>query len=272
MNEIENQKSKIKNSPELWDAVWRNPPNADVHRYACAQEAHTIRWQRIEQRVHARFGGFARLNVIEIGAGAGTNAALMAARGANVTVLDYSPQALAQARDLFAANQAQGSFVQANALALPDAVREHFDLAMSFGLNEHFTGQERVEIFRAHYDALRPGGIAFISVPNAYNPPYRAFKWFAQATHKWKLGVEIPFTRAELLNITAQIGASDPEFFGDSFIESWQFVNPWRYLRKRIGPPPVPDAARLRPERGTPLDERWSYATVLVFQKHKDDT
>jgi hypothetical protein len=135
---------------------------------------------------------------------------------------------------------------------------------MSFGLNEHFTGPERTQIFRSHLDALRPGGVAIVSVPNARNAPYRASKWVAERTGRWKLGVEVPFTHAELEAICARLGVSDFELFGDSFAYSLQFVNPWAYLRRALG---RPERTRRRPERGTPLDARWSYATVLLMAR-----
>jgi 2-polyprenyl-3-methyl-5-hydroxy-6-metoxy-1,4-benzoquinol methylase len=252
------------NTPELWNDIWRARTDADQHRANVAREELSIRWQRIEERVRARFGGFEGLDVIEIGAGAGTNAAAMAKRGASATVLDYSPNALAKARELFEANGVEGEFVQANALDLPEKIRGRFDIAMSFGLNEHFTGEERDGIFRAHLDALREGGVAIISIPNARNAPYRASKWLAERTGRWKLGVEVPFTRRELEAICGRLGVTDPEFFGDSFAWSLQFVNPWAYLRRARG---RPEKVKARPERGTPLDERWSYATVVLMPR-----
>src|SRR5581483_1372106 len=255
------------NTPQLWDKVWQHQPSAEEHRYNLALEAHTIRWQRIEKRVGAAFGGFEQLRVIEMGAGAGTNAGLMAQRGAQVTISDYSERALAQAREFFKANDLRAEFVQANALDLPAALREKFDVALSFGLAEHFSGADRVQIFRSHLDALRGGGMAFVSVPNAFNVPYRAFKWVAETTGRWKLGVEIPFTHRELQRICAQLDVTDCEFFGDSFLTSLQFVNPWRYARKRLARPRSFEIARISKEVGTPLDERWSYATVLVMRR-----
>jgi 2-polyprenyl-3-methyl-5-hydroxy-6-metoxy-1,4-benzoquinol methylase len=252
------------NTPELWDEIWRSQTSAEEHRANVAREELTIRWQRIEERVRARFGGFDQLRVVEIGAGAGTNAAAMAKRGASVTILDYSSEALGKARGLFAANDLEADFVAANALELPDEVRGQFDIAMSFGLNEHFTGPERDAIFRAHLDALGDGGIAIISVPNARNAPYRASKWVAERTGRWKLGVEVPFTRRELEEICDRLGVNRAEFFGDSFAYSLQFVNPWAYIRRARG---RPEKVRQRPERGTPLDERWSYATVVVMPR-----
>ena len=253
------------NTPELWDDIWRSSTTAEEHRANVAREELSIRWRRIEERVLRRFGRLEGLEVIEIGAGAGTNAAAMAKRGASVTLLDYSPKALAKARELFAATGLGADFVEANALALPDEVRGRFDVAMSFGLNEHFTGAERDRIFRAHLDALREGGVAIVSVPNARNAPYRASKWLAERTGRWKLGVEIPFTRTELEGICERLGVSDPEFFGDSFAYSLQFVNPVPYARRALGRPST--RVRRRPERGTPLDERWSYATVVLMPR-----
>jgi 2-polyprenyl-3-methyl-5-hydroxy-6-metoxy-1,4-benzoquinol methylase len=253
------------NTPELWDDIWRAGTSADQHRANVAREELSIRWQRIEGRVLARFGTFEDLRVIEIGAGAGTNAAAMAKRGAHLTLLDYSPTALQTAQGMFEANGLEAAFIEANALELPDDVRGRFDVAMSFGLNEHFTGAERDGIFHAHLDAVSDGGIAIVSVPNARNAPYRASKWLAERTGRWKLGVEVPFTRDELETICARLGVSEPEFFGDSFAYSLQFVNPVPYARRALGRPST--RVRRRPEHGTPLDARWSYATVVLMPK-----
>jgi 2-polyprenyl-3-methyl-5-hydroxy-6-metoxy-1,4-benzoquinol methylase len=252
------------NTPELWDDIWRGGTSAEEHRRNVAREELSIRWRRIEERVRGRFGQIEGLRVVEIGAGAGTNAAAMAKRGASATLLDYSPKALGKARELFEANELEADFVEANALELPDEIRGKFDIAMSFGLNEHFTGAERDGIFQAHLDALRDGGVAIVSIPNARNAPYRTSKWLAERTGRWKLGVEVPFSRRELEGICERLGVTEPEFFGDSFAYSLQFVNPVAYVRRARG---RPEKLRQRPERGTPLDERWSYATVLVMPK-----
>lgn len=254
------------NTPGLWDDIWRSGASAEEHRLSLAREELSIRWQRIEERVRARFGGFEGLRAVEIGAGAGTNAAAFAKRGASVTLLDYSPLALTRARELFAASELEAEFVEANALELPDEVRGRFDVAMSFGLNEHFTGAERLGIFQAHLDALRPGGIAIVSVPNARNAPYRASKWLAERTGRWKLGVEVPFTHSELISICERLGVTDHELFGDSFAYSLQFLNPVPYARRALNRP-TKARPRLRRERGTPLDDRWSYATVLMMRR-----
>ena len=93
-----------RNTPELWDAVWNDTTSAEEDRFALAHEEHDVRWRRIERIVVDRFGGFEGLRVVEIGAGMGTNAALMAARGAKVTLLDYSPAAIKGSQQFFERN------------------------------------------------------------------------------------------------------------------------------------------------------------------------
>jgi hypothetical protein len=81
---------------------------------------------------------------------------------------------------------------------------------MSFGLAEHFRGTKRIKINKAHFDVLRKGGIAFISVPNKHNPPYRISKFVAEHTGRCTVGEEYPYSRKELRNICEQIGITKP--------------------------------------------------------------
>src|SRR5258708_24368079 len=107
------------NSPELWDDVWQKPFSPDEDRYALAKEEHSIRWKRVERAVLKTFGTFDNLEVIEIGAGSGTYAALMAKRGAHVTILDYSEGALERGRVFFERHNLTAEFTKQDALALP---------------------------------------------------------------------------------------------------------------------------------------------------------
>ena len=88
-----------RNTPELWDRYWKNPVPAEKDVFALAHEECTISWQRIEKAILTQFGSFDGLKVVEIGAGAGTNSGLMAKRGADVTIVDYSDVALNRSRE-----------------------------------------------------------------------------------------------------------------------------------------------------------------------------
>lgn len=252
-----------KNTPELWDRAWGRDVTPAQDAYARALEEAGVRWRRTEALVAQRFGGFDGLRVIELGAGAGTVAALMASRGAKVTVLDYSAKALERSRVFFERAGIEGEVVEANALDLPESLRGGFDISMSYGLAEHFLGEERDRIVAAHLEVLREGGLALVSVPNAANPPYRVYKALAEAAGMWASGEEYPFSRSEFEAMMARFGVAEHGFFGDSFAASWKFLSPSRIARKLAKRPETTDVSRIRPEREGRLDERWSYALVL---------
>jgi 2-polyprenyl-3-methyl-5-hydroxy-6-metoxy-1,4-benzoquinol methylase len=92
-------------------------------------------------------------------------------------------------------------FLKHDALVLPVDLLGKYDISMSFGLAEHFRGVERTKIIKSHFDVLKKGGMAFISVPNRYNPPYRLSKFFAEHVNRWRVGAEIPYSRKELGDI-----------------------------------------------------------------------
>ena len=79
-----------KNTPQLWDELWKDNSSNEQNCLKLEREERSIRWQRIEKTVLREFGSFKDLRVIEIGAGIGNNSALMAKKGALVSVLDDS--------------------------------------------------------------------------------------------------------------------------------------------------------------------------------------
>ncbi|MBM3888136.1 MAG: class I SAM-dependent methyltransferase [Verrucomicrobia bacterium] len=255
------------NTPELWDALWSSQSSREQDAYELAKEEHGIRWQRLERAASAHFGSLAGLKVIEIGAGAGTNAALMARRGAQVTVLDYSPNALKRSAAFFANNGVTATLRECDALQLPADLRGAYDIAMSFGLAEHFTGERRRKIVEAHFELVRPGGLVFVAVPNKWCLPYQLVKCLAQRTRYWKVGEEYPFSRAELADIARQLGAKDIRFFADSFWASFDFVNPMKIARIVLGMKKPARVSRLRHQRGTCWDAYLSYSIVLQATK-----
>jgi len=256
-----------KNSPELWDQVWQNTSSVEKDIFDLVKEENCIRWQRIEGIVLREFGTFKDLKVIEIGAGAGTNAALMAKKGAKVTILDYSEKALGRAHEFFERNGLTAEFIKQDALALTAEVPVDYDVSMSFGLTEHFKGSDRININKAHFDVLRKGGIALISVPNKYNLPYRIFKFIAEHTGKWPVGEEFPYSRKEFRSICMLIGIKEYSFFGDSLVWSLNFINPMKIVRKIFKLKANLNISGIKKETGTPLDQYLSYALVLYGRK-----
>ena len=179
------------NTPEAWNKFWASTvidKEGDV--FALAKEDHSVRWQRIKAVLLAEMGTLKGLRVIEIGAGTGSYGALMAREGALVTVLDYSDVALERANQFFERNGLSAEFVKKDALSLTGYLLGAYDVSMSFGLAEHFIGEARSKIFKAHFDVLRRGGMVFISVPNCFNLPYRIFQFVAERGGYWRWGKE----------------------------------------------------------------------------------
>ncbi|MEO0115282.1 MAG: methyltransferase domain-containing protein [candidate division WOR-3 bacterium] len=254
-----------KNIPQLWDEIWQGDSSVEEDRYILSKEENSIRWQRIEKIVLQKFGSFVGRKVIEIGAGIGTYAALMAKKGADVTIVDYSEVALKRAANFFSRNGLSAQFIKHDALTLPMNFFNKYDIAMSFGLAEHFKNQQRILINKIHFDLLRKGGIAFISVPNKWNVPYRLFKFVAEIMGRWKIGEEYPYSRVELKNICQKIGVKQYSFFGDSLYGSFKFINPLQIIKKTSKNSWQLD--RIKKEKGTFLDCYFSYALVLYGEK-----
>jgi SAM-dependent methyltransferase len=193
----------VRETPTDWDAQWQvEPENLD----APAAEAKTPRWRAQERLVAQRFGSFANVRAIELGAGRGLNGFLFAQRGAEVTLLDNVPLALEQARTLFEAHGRRFHAAEADLFELPDDLRGAFDISMSYGLCEHFLGERRQGVVAAHLDVLRPGGLALIGVPNRHGVVYRAWKKTLTVTGTWPLGTEEPFTAEELTTLARRAG------------------------------------------------------------------
>jgi len=203
--------------PADWERQWRDEP---LDAAAPARESRTLRWREQERLVRERFGGFDGLRAIELGAGRGLNAFLFAQRGARVTLLDNAPTPLAQARALFDAHCVPLETVEADLFELPPETRGAFDVSMSYGLCEHFLGERRLGVVRAHLNVLRPGGLALLGVPNRYAPVYRAWTWTLMRRGTWPLGTEVPFSAAELRTLARQAGGEPLEPRYGSFVAS----------------------------------------------------
>ena len=257
-----------RNTAQLWDRVWESPVTTEEDTFNLVKEENCIRWQRIEVIALKEFGSFNNLKVIEIGAGAGINAALAAKRGAKVTMLDYSETALKRAREFFERNGLSAEFIKEDALSLPADLLGKYDISMSFGLTEHFKGSERININKAHFDILRKGGIAFISAPYKYSLPYRIYKFVAERTGRWGVGEEYPYSRKELRNMCQQIGITEYSFFfADSLFSSFNFINPFKVIKKMLKIKNNLNISHIEKERGTFLDQYLSPSLVLYGKK-----
>ncbi|MCH7592726.1 MAG: class I SAM-dependent methyltransferase [Planctomycetes bacterium] len=194
-----------------WERVWRSEPTAAKDATLLARERASKRWALIVERLEATFGSIRSLSAVELGSGRGDLSALLAERGAEVTLVDSCEQALDQARTRFDRLGLAARFEQADFLDPAFARRRRYDISLSSGVIEHFIRDERTRSIRAHQVVLEEHGMAIISVPHAHCPPYRLWKRYLELRGWWPYGVEIPYAKRELVRRAREAGFASTE-------------------------------------------------------------
>jgi len=171
-----------------------------------ARERRGPRWQWVKDSLRAQFGSLIDLKTIELGSGRGDLSVMLAEEGAEVTLLDVNSAALESAVLRFARLGLRAATVQCDLRDAQGVSGGPFDVALSIGVIEHFRGSARTDVLRAHYNALRPGGMAIVSVPHAWCLPYRAWKAYLELRGWWPYGLEIPYSKSELAGRAREAG------------------------------------------------------------------
>ena len=248
-----------RSQPETWSAAWdRLRLTSESVRKLVAREQRTLRWQAIREAFLARFGTLKGLRTIELGAGTGDISLLLALEGAAVSLFDASEKALEIARYKLSLYDIEAAYVVGDLFSLPAEHVGRYDAAVSYGVVEHFTGEDRFLACDSHARCVRPGGAVAISVPNARCLPYRLNKLWLETTAQWEWGIEVPYTRGELFGIAGRMNLKDAAIHGSSFLRDWdQFLlNPvTQRIEKYTG---------FHFERKTPLDDRFGHALTLI--------
>jgi len=250
-----------KNTPEVWDKVW-SPLSEEEDRYYLDKHRKSIEWARIKSRVLKKFGSFKGIKSIEIGAGEGLTSLLFALEGAEVTILDFSPEAIKSSKLFFKRNNIKANFILMDALNLDKKLLSKYDVSMSFGTAEHFSGDNRIKFIQAHFNVLRKDGITFISVPNKWNLIYRLWKFLSQSFGRWQFADEFPFSRAEFRSIGKKLNVKF-DIIGGYLFHSHFLIK--RRLRKFFGFNQFPK--KVNYEIGTPLDKYFAQTIVAIAKK-----
>jgi len=219
---------------QVWERLWRQRPSAQKDDVLLAREAGGPRFRSIVNRLEETFGAVGGLQTIELGSGRGDLSALLARLGAEVTLLDRSEAALEEARWRFQRIGMRATYVADDITGSMSAWRGKFDVALSLGVAEHFRGDDRTRVIRAHHDVLRPGGLAVISVPNARCLPYRLWKSYLEMRKWWPYGMELPYTVTELARRAKRAGFDRAETHCIGF---WQSIGDYwgqTLLRRKI--------------------------------------
>jgi 2-polyprenyl-3-methyl-5-hydroxy-6-metoxy-1,4-benzoquinol methylase len=253
----------------IWDDFWSKYKfEVGQDKQIIKQELSSVRWKKIEKKIISCYGTFKDLNIIEIGSGRGEVAAVMALKGARLSLLDYSQVALDKARILFNILGISATFINADAFNIPRNLLNSFDISMSFGLAEHFDYPLRQEIVRMHFNLLKPRGISFVAVPNKFCLPYRFFMKLSCILGYPSEGMEIPFSRSELGKIANALGFAKYEIVGSSFLRDSVYFLLTRYVSHLTKWRYIMDTSIF--EMPTILDDYLGYSLVLMAKKNEN--
>lgn len=146
---------------------------------------------------------------IEIGSGGGWQSLALARTGKfDVTLLDFSGEALAYSQKLFAREGLSARFIQEDGFSHG---RPEYDLAFNAGVLEHYTFGEQVGLVKAM--ATRSRRYVLILLPNRYCYWYWLWRNQIVERNEWSFGKEVP-----LGGLSKIFQAAGLTFVGQSFL------------------------------------------------------
>jgi 2-polyprenyl-3-methyl-5-hydroxy-6-metoxy-1,4-benzoquinol methylase len=192
-----------------WDAYYAAadlPAETPMQARFCAEFA---------EAVSALLPGGGR--VLEAGAGAGWHSLALARTGRfQVTLLDFSEQALRHARALFEREGCTASFVLADARE-PGAAE--YDLVFNSGVLEHFPFADQVQLVQAM--ASRSTNLVLALVPNRRCYWYWFWRVQAAARGDWPFGKELPAGTLAPVFAAAGLDVVGERVLGEAWTESF---------------------------------------------------
>jgi glycosyltransferase involved in cell wall biosynthesis/SAM-dependent methyltransferase len=201
-------KSKSDHERQKWDQYYQSlQPEAE------SDEIFAFRDQFVEaiQTLLPEGGG-----VLEAGCGAGMQSLALARRGFDVTLLDFSEQALNQARRRFAHHGLEATFLLQDAF---DHGQPEFDLVFNAGVLEHYSYDQQVDFLRAM--ASRSKKYVLALVPNRHNYWYWIWRTHKIGQNLWPFGKEIPTATLEDTFDAAGLHTLGDAYFGATWTETF---------------------------------------------------
>lgn len=259
-------------SVNIWDNVWRDDVSESYIKQIVECSKRTILYRKMNKTIKRYFPKLDNIDVIELGVGEGIYSLLLGMSGANITCVDFSKRAISRARKIFDFYGLNAKFIESNIFDLPDSFMGNYDISISGGVAEHFLGRKREDVFKIHLSVLKPGGLALVAVPNAWCFPYRIMKYLMEKRKKWILGVEVPFSRKELIKMAEHLShVKAYEIFGGSFWRTFYtnlFVPARIVLGKAFSMPPTPFLTyKVINEKRSIFDDYLGNLIVLALRK-----
>jgi SAM-dependent methyltransferase len=143
---------------------------------------------------------------LECGCGDGLASIFLARhKEANACAIDFSGQAINLASLNAVENATRLKVALADIRALPFR-NGTFDLTFSLGVNEHLQLGDRERAFLEMVRVTKAGGKIIIDVPNRFSILYRIGMSVRKALDRWPVGLEIPYSKQELIRLCRTSG------------------------------------------------------------------
>lgn len=152
------------------------------------------------------------LRVLEVGAGTGRDSTALARAGAEVYVLDFSPQSLQIIGNLKEEHNLPNlHLIRGDAFQAP-IDEGSFDLVFHQGLLEHF--HNPLDLLKENFRILKPGGSCLCDIPQTFHL-YTVVKKILIAMDKWFAGWETQYTMPQLKKMMEESGFENYHAYGD---------------------------------------------------------
>ncbi|MBI5641726.1 MAG: class I SAM-dependent methyltransferase [Nitrospirae bacterium] len=205
---------------EAWQDYWARNRDGAMH------------FDRMSERILSELlrhcGDLTGRKVLEAGCGRGIISAGLSERGAEVSLLDISPEALLIAKRYFDERGLEASIIHGDIFDLPFD-DETFDIVWNAGVMEHFAGAFQAEAIRGIARILKPGGLFISFNPSAGAYFYSAGKRSAERKGTWPYGPEYPVT--SLQEICTHTGLSILREYPICFRENLSYLS---YVSKHL--------------------------------------
>jgi 2-polyprenyl-3-methyl-5-hydroxy-6-metoxy-1,4-benzoquinol methylase len=204
----------IKNIANLWDNIWRKHKKLPK-QYGLSRLVFKILKREID-KIQGR-------SILEAGSGTGLSSFLLASKGAKVTLLDISPNAIKLGTELFSSKGISAEFKCASVFEVPYGDNS-FDVVWNAGVIEHFKEKEQDDMLREMIRICRRDGLIILLNPNDKAPIYKFGKKYAEKIGRWGAGEEYPIKT--LKPNFRKLGFENVKEYSVGFLQQLNFLEP----------------------------------------------
>ena len=177
-----------------WDKIWENQINLETWDYLSQVVYDTLVFE---------VGSLQNKKIIEVGSGSGRISNRLAKNGADVTLLDISPQAIEEEKRLFRETNVPGNIIRGSLFQIPCQKSSH-EIVWNSGVVEHYLDQELLSSLREMARISKPDGKVVVIVPYAGSFLHTLGKAFIEIFIEYPFGGEYPIKtlKSELQSIS----------------------------------------------------------------------